>query len=253
MAPPPRLRIVHITDTHLLADKDGLVKDVCSERALERVLAHVRTRSLPADLLIATGDLADDGSHEAYERLKHHLHRLEIPVGWLPGNHDDPGRMHTSLRGPHMHGPGAVRLNGWVVLLLNSVVPGDDGGFLGAEELARLEAMLAEDPSAHTLVALHHPPVAVGTPKMDAIGLRNRDELFAVIDRHRHVHGILWGHFHHAFDDRRDALRLMGTPSTCYQLRLGGPEAEIDALPPGYREIDLTGDGEIATRVVRVA
>lgn len=246
------LRVVHVTDTHLFADPAATLKGVDTERSLARVLAHVREHACPVDLVLATGDLAHDGSRAAYERLKHHLCAPGAPVGWLPGNHDDPEAMRASLAGAAMHGPGSVRMGPWLAVLLNSVVPGDDGGRLGAAELERLDAALRESPQTHALVALHHPPVAVGTPAMDAIGLADRDELFAVLARHANVRALLWGHCHHAFEARRGRLHLMGTPSTCYQMRLGGPEPAIDDAPPGYRRLELTAAGGVATEVVRV-
>ena len=43
------------------------------------------------DLLLATGDLSEDGSRTSYLALRNYLKPLGIPVLALPGNHDDPG------------------------------------------------------------------------------------------------------------------------------------------------------------------
>ncbi|NIR29283.1 MAG: phosphodiesterase [Gammaproteobacteria bacterium] len=246
------LRVVQVTDSHVFADPSATLKNVCTDRSLRRVLAHAREHASPADLVLATGDLTDDGSREGYERLKRHLRGLGAPVAWVPGNHDEADVMRATLAGDGFGGPGTRRIGAWSVVLLDSVVPGEDGGHLSAAELERLNAALSENPGGHALVALHHPPVQVGTPNMDAIALANRDEFFAVIDRHRCVRGILWGHFHHAFDERRGSVRLMGTPSTCYQMRLGGEEVVPDDVPPGYRRLDLTHEGGIRTDILRV-
>ncbi len=246
------LRVVQITDTHLFADPDATLKDVCTERSLQRVLAHVRAHAAPLDLVLLTGDLTQDGSRAGYERLRRHLRALDAPTAWVPGNHDDPDVMRETLAGDGFEGPGTVHMGSWSVVLLDSVVPGEDGGYLSAVELERLDAALSANPAGYALAVLHHPPVEVGTPRMDAIGLANRDQLFSVIARHRCIRGVLWGHFHHAFDDLRGSLRLMGTPSTCYQMRLGGEEAVLDDAPPGYRCLELTHEGEIRTEILRV-
>ena len=62
--------------------------------------------------------------------------------------------------------------------------------------------------------------------------------------------GILWGHVHQAFDEERDGLRLMGTPSTCFQFSPGLAGFAIDKRPPGYRWLELHADGQIDTRIV---
>ena len=35
-----------------------------------------------------------------------------------------------------------------------------------------------------------------------------------VLDRHDNVRALLWGHIHQAFDQSRNGVRLLATPST---------------------------------------
>jgi Icc protein len=124
------------------------------------------------------------------------------------------------------------------------------GGRLGEAELKRLESCLAD--SRPALVAVHHPPLALGTPWMDAIGLENGAQLLERLGRHPQARALLFGHAHCEFDAERGGLRLLGCPSTCLQFAMGTAELELDPRPPGYRWLRDTTGGGIDTGVVRV-
>ena len=127
----------------------------------------------------------------------------------------------------------------------------DDGeGRLGNGQLRELEQALATNADRHVLVCLHHPPVLMDAPGLDALGLLDAQDFMAVIDRHPAVRGIAWGHAHQSLDLYRGALRMMCTPATCMQFAPRQPGFVVDDRPPGYRIIDLHADGGIASEVV---
>jgi 3',5'-cyclic-AMP phosphodiesterase len=43
---------------------------------------------------------------------------------------------------------------------------------------------------------VHHPPIAVGIPFLDRMGLADGDELAGVLSGHRNVARVLAGHVH---------------------------------------------------------
>ena len=77
-------------------------------------------------------------------------------------------------------------------------------------------------------------------------------EFFAILDRFPGVRGVLWGHVHQQVDRRHGAIQLMASPSTCVQFAPGSVGFKSDALPPGYRWLDLHEDGSLHTGVSRV-
>ena len=87
---------------------------------------------------------------------------------------------------------------GAVLALCDSVVPGQDGGYLDDETLDWLDAVLSDDPGAPALVCLHHYPVPLHTELADTIRLAGEDRLAAVISRHPQVVAVLCGHAHTA-------------------------------------------------------
>jgi Icc protein len=169
----------------------------------------------------------------------------------LPGNHDDGAAMAAALRAAQLGGE--YRLGAWRVMGLDTRVPGEEGGRLADAALADLERRLAAD-SAYWLIALHHPPVAIGSRWMDAMGLANGERLMRLVSRFSdRVRALVWGHNHQVYDGRHAGIRLLGAPSTCVQYAPGSDDYAVDDQPPGYRWLDLYDDGVVITGVVRVA
>ena len=203
------------------------------------------------DAFLVTGDLSQDGSSASYCRARDHFARLGAVAHCIPGNHDVPAAMAEIMAGDRVRLDRALARDGWRVIFLDSIVPGEDDGFLRDDELAALDAALAAHPGDHALICLHHHPVAVGGAWEDFVSLENAAALFSVLDRHAGVRGLLWGHIHQAFDGRRGAVRLMGTPATCFQFMPDGAGGRrVTAGRPSYRRLELRAGGEIRTKVV---
>jgi Icc protein len=56
------IKVLQITDTHLFADSNGCLLGLNTEQSLEAVIAQIRANHLPADLILATGDLVHESS-----------------------------------------------------------------------------------------------------------------------------------------------------------------------------------------------
>jgi len=244
------VRLLQLTDCHLKASPEAQVKGWVTEASLAAVVeaAFSREGERPAAVL-ATGDITQDGSPEAYARFRDRLAGLDTPVLCLPGNHDDPEALAAICReAPFSYCPEAG-FGDWRVVLLSTWDGDRGGGRLGEDELARLEKALAAASEPHALVVLHHHPVPVGSRWLDGVALDDADEFLAVIDAAPRVRGVLWGHVHQVHDSTRRGVRYLGTPSTCFQFRPGTLVPEVDALGPAWRTIDLGPDGSIHTEV----
>jgi Icc protein len=248
----PALRLLQITDTHLHADRSARLRGVDTFRTLSRVLDAAAADPRPPHAILATGDLSQDETREAYENFRALLEPLERPVWCLPGNHDGPGHM-ASVLSPPMFSPGGVHLRGeWCVVLLNSFLAGDHGGRLPPAELESLEATLRENREQHVLLAVHHHPLPLRSRWLDALGLYNADQLLAIVDRSPQVRAVVAGHVHQASDITRNGVRYLTTPSTCFQFLPASDAFAIDRRPPAFRWLDLMPDGSIATEIVWV-
>ena len=247
------LKVIQITDTHLYADNRGCLLGLNTEQSLESVIACIRARHMPADLILATGDLVHDGTPAAYQRIFSHLKEFGTPAYCLAGNHDEAKTLQETIENGLLHYVEHACHGNWHFIFLNSTVPGKEGGHLGPESLRVLETHLRSMPETHTLVCLHHQPVMMGSRWLDSMAVGNADDFFAIIDRHPQVRGILWGHVHQQFDRTRKHVKLMATPSTCIQFLPMSPVFAVDETAPGYRWLSLFEDGSIETGVERLA
>lgn len=245
------LRVLQISDSHLFASEQGKLLGLNTEFSLSKVLELIRQDQPAIDLVLATGDLSQDGSAASYLRFHHHMQQFTAPVYWLPGNHDLSDVMSQGQIGSRIS-PCVVDMGQWRLILLDSTIRGKVPGYMSPQELAFLRQALAEAADRHVLVALHHQPVPVGGAWLDTQIVGNAHEFWAEIDRSDRVRAVIWGHVHQVHESMRNQVRLMSVPSTCVQFKPGSEDFAVDSENPGYRWFDLYPDGRIDTAVSRV-
>lgn len=250
-APSSSVLLVQLSDSHLFAEADGTLLGMNTRDSLENVVDVVLAEQSGIDFILASGDISQDGSVESYEAFRDLSARIAAPVRWFPGNHDELPQMEQVAQQGDLLRP-IIDVGQWRVTLLDSAVPGSVPGFLEQSQLDLLERSLSEAPDRHHLVSLHHHPVSIGCEWMEPIGLRNAEAFFAVLDRFPHVRAVLWGHVHQEFDQMRNGVRLLASPSTCIQFAPGSVDFKLDTAAPGYRWLRLHADGQLETGVSRV-
>jgi len=189
------ITLAHLSDLHL----DG--GPHCAARAA-RVAEYLAGLPGTVDAIVVSGDITDSGAIADYAAALEFAAALPAPVLFCPGNHDDRTAFAGVLLGRDGHdGPvnQAWQVAGASILLCDSTIPGQSAGALGPDTLAWLDETLAGGPADRpAFVVMHHPPVPLGVPGIDAIGLRDADELAAVLSRHPRVAALLCGHAHTA-------------------------------------------------------
>lgn len=243
--------LVQLSDSHLFAAADGKLLGMNTHDSLQRVIERVLDEQPQIDLILASGDLSQDGSLASYQRFRQLHEQIPAPARWFAGNHDELPAMQAACADSDLLQP-IIDLGNWRIILLDTSIPGAVPGYCSAEQLALLEQALQTAGERHVLVSFHHHPVSIGCRWMEPIGLRNPEALFAVIDRYAQVRALLWGHIHQEFDQLRNGLRLLASPSTCVQFAPGSEEFQVDQEAPGYRWLRLYADGRLDTAVSRV-
>lgn len=247
------LRVVQVTDCHLFASTEGKLLGLNTQFSLDRVLELVEKQNAGMDVILATGDLAQDASTTAYARLFKRLHDFSVPIYWMKGNHDNLEPMLATFAAERERvSPCVAEMGAWTIILLDSTIPGKVPGELYQDDLDFLEQALAKAKGQHILVSLHHQPVPMGCTWLDTQIVKNANDFFALIDAEPRVRCVLWGHVHQEFDGERKGVRLLSTPSTCVQFKPGSHDFAVDTAGPGYRWLDLHTDGHIDTGVERV-
>ncbi|MBR8743821.1 phosphodiesterase [Nocardiopsis sp. MG754419] len=249
------LSVAHLSDPHVTSG--ALAAEPAA--GLHRALGEVLTLDPRPTCVIITGDLVDHGLPDEYAALREILDHFPLPLHLAAGNHDDRETLRDAFGGgPHL-GEGRstrylVEHLGVTVVVLDSLVLGSPGGRLGEEQRTWLDAALRRRPDVPAVVCLHHPPVPVGIPFLDGMGLSDGAELEEVIARHPHVVRVLAGHVHRStFTSFAHAI-LSTAPSTYRQsaLRMNsdGPPGYVHASP-GFQLHQSTGRGWV-THTVRV-
>jgi 3',5'-cyclic AMP phosphodiesterase CpdA len=214
---PARFVLGQISDLHVLAEQgdEPFDTNANARRALEKIAAY------KPDLILATGDLANDARREEYDALAPLLAEAPAPLFLVPGNHDDRALLRAAFPA-HAYLPRAGKLSYTIenfavrIVALDSAVEGMTGGAFDDEDARWLDATLAAASETPTLVALHHPPFLTHERLFDRIGLDRRENFAAVIGRHRQVQLVIAGHHHRAVIGRVAHAPAVVAPATAY-------------------------------------
>ncbi len=224
-------------------------------------------RPLP-DAVLVTGDLADTAAAEEYRIVREELERLPMPVHVLGGNHDDRDALREwfpiadaavgadpadAAVGADPAGATAgaeyryaTEVAGVRLVVCDSTVPMRPEGRL---DLGWLEAQL-DAPAV--VVALHHPPFAVGMPALDEIALGAEDTvaLAALLDRSPQVLRVICGHTHRAAFTTLGGRGVFTCPGVhlTARLEIGAPGYTVVAEPPAFA-LHVMVDGTVTTHV----
>lgn len=245
-------RILQLTDFHLGESHDKQVYGIETSRCLDNVMDHFIRNHWDPDLLLLTGDLAEEPTPRTYTGIAQRFSPLGIQTVCLPGNHDDPVAMRETFAPRGLGVPKVVALDQWRILLLDSSQSGSSRGRIGRHQLDWLESTLREYRENWILVALHHHPITSGSPWMDGMRVEDSDEFLNLISAFTHVKACIFGHVHQEIDCGLRGIRFLGSPSTCVQFAPGCHSLTTNADRPGYRVLDLFDTGEIETQVVRI-
>lgn len=237
--------LLQVSDCHLLEDPDGLYRDQSPDQCFQRLLPALK--AIRPDGIVVTGDVAEDGSAAAYERATELLSGLCATIAYLPGNHDDVDVMSKVFgQAGYQDGP-ILDWGGWSVVLLNSVIPDDPAGELAEDQWSILDQ--AQALKKPTVVFVHHPPMAVGSPWIDKYPLRSPERLMTALDP-QWVKAVGFGHIHQPFSEYRDGIQYLSAPATSVNSQVGMEKFTVDPTGPKARWYRLWPEGRWATGVI---
>jgi len=255
------LRILHLSDTHLMGSEtlhSGVVDTVA---AFTFTLGAFENAG-PLDLVVLSGDVSDDGSPASYGILRSLTGDFAARHGavaiYAMGNHDqragfrevlgtghpdpdgqpgDPSQSPAVPAGVGAPLVGVSEVAGYRILTLDSSVPGRTHGFLDAAQLDWLRSVLATDSHRGTVLVVHHPPVPPLTALHQGIELVNAPALAQALEG-SDVAVILSGHYHHHLTD----MLATGSGTIPVVVTAGVVNTNDVLAPPGH-ERALAGTG----------
>lgn len=236
---PAQRTILHLSDTHLLADGRHLRDRFDVLATLEQTIARVRSMQPRPDAIIVTGDLTDLAEPGAYTDLRVRLEPLATEMGaeliWVAGNHDerDVMREHLLDVAPSFDPIVSVHdLGGLRIIALDTTVPGWHHGELDEAQLQWLASELATPAPLGTILAMHHPPLPSHLPFFDILELRDQPSLAAALAG-TDVRAILAGHLHYSTSGTFAGIPVSVASATCYTMDLGLPDLEVNGMDAG--------------------
>lgn len=249
------MKVAQLSDLHLTADAGLLYGTVDPEATFQAALARLRGLDPLPDLLILSGDLANEGDALTYRRLRAILADLAVPYAVMPGNHDDRAGLRAVFPDQGWAGEPLccqrVDVGGAGLLLLDSIVPGREGGEIAEAQLAWLNAACPE--GRPVLLCQHHPPFAIGIPGMDDIRCRGEARLADWLGRRPNVEALLCGHVHRFVATTFAGRPALTAPSTAHQIALQGGPLAYTLEPGGFLLHDWQPGERLVTHYVPVA
>jgi len=246
-------KILVITDLHLTNDGKTII-DLDPQARLRRVLDAAARDHADAQAMIAMGDLAHWGGPREYARLRDTLADAPWPIHLMIGNHDNRANFRTTFPDTPATDDGHVQqvlsFGDWRLILLDShdetFAEPAHSGILCEARLDWLTRELARAADKKVVICIHHPPMRTFFDGMDDIGLRNKDQLLDIIDRHAQVKQIVAGHIHRTISGVVRQMPITVFKSPCHQMPLvlgqAGSDHSVDE-PGAYGLLLLHDEG----------
>lgn len=228
--PRPERVLLHLSDTHLRAHGSRLYDRIDAEERLRSALAAISDSGVRPNALVFTGDVADFGEPEAYDRVRALVEPVAAAVGarviWVMGNHDERTAFRAGLLGGADDSGSPVdrvdEIDGLRIVTLDTSVPGRHHGELTDAQLEWLTAVLSVPAPLGTILAMHHPPVPSVLDLAASVELRDQSRLAEVL-RGTDVRAVLAGHLHYSTFATFAGVPVSVASATCYTQDLTVP------------------------------
>ena len=226
------------SDTHIPADPNDGYRGFKPVENLKAIVPQMMAAR--PDAAIHCGDAARlEGKLEDYEAVKALLAPLaaQAPISIALGNHDDRANFRKAF--PPGASPAGKEVDRHILVLerpvarfvvLDSLLfTNKTPGFLGEAQRNWLAGYLGQIADRPVVVFVHH---TLGNKDGE---LLDADRFFAVLEPHRHVKAVFYGHSHVWNLERRGRLHLINLPAVGYNFN--------DKDPVGWVDARFRGDG----------
>jgi 3',5'-cyclic AMP phosphodiesterase CpdA len=256
------VRILHLSDCHL-PRQEGVDAQRLDARAILAGLLRDCAEADGLDLVVISGDVADDGSQEGYAAALSQIGEFArdrgIPQAFCVGNHDNRDSFAAVLGSGHFDHKGqpsgtlagladglraaVSEVGGYRIITLDSLVPGQTHGHLSPDQLAWLHDLLSRPAPAGSVVILHHPPITPDREPLRSANLRNAADLEAALDG-SDVRAVLCGHFHSQLAGRLGEVPVWAGPGILTRIDWFAPSGIGRAVRGAAATVvDLDGPG----------
>lgn len=213
------LHLAMLSDTHIPADRLPGARGYSGYEQLKSIVPVIAAAK--PDGLVVAGDLAQlEGYREDYEVLFELLKPVTdvMPAYIALGNHDNRENFFAvagELSGerPKVEGKHVTVIEHATVrlILLDSLMyVRKNGGFLGKAQREWLAAYLAEHNDRPVALMFHH---TLGDGDNDLLDV---ERLFRLVEPHKHVKALFYGHSHRWELSEQQGIRLVNLPTSAH-------------------------------------
>jgi 3',5'-cyclic AMP phosphodiesterase CpdA len=222
-----------MSDPHLISKAPLLYGTVDSQARLAQVLCELQSSGIRPNAIVITGDLADKGEPQAYEKLRDMAEPVAVQLGaeliWVMGNHDSRPAIRRILFDENPDdGPldCTYEVDGLRIITLDSTVPGCHHGEIRTSQLEWLAHELSTPAKYGTVLAMHHPPVPSVQELAVLTELRGQQELEKII-KNSDIRIILGGHLHYSAFGIFAGIPVSVASATSYTQDLNSPNGSV--------------------------
>lgn len=216
--------IAQISDPHITISGTLRENKYATVSRLQEAVGHILKLPTLPDIVLVTGDCADNGLPEEYQLVQQCLAPLTMPVYLIPGNHDNRQNLRQTFgeQGSRHHAEFiqyVVETESLRLLALDTLHEGHGGGQLCPERLDWLTARLAESPEKPTILFQHHPPFLTGVSVLDSAGFEGLVAFREIVAGQPQIEQIVAGHIHCHLIRRVGNSIAVTCPALSFQLQ----------------------------------
>tara|TARA_B100000575_G_scaffold84827_1_gene66996 strand:- start:167 stop:1000 length:834 start_codon:yes stop_codon:yes gene_type:complete len=249
------VKLIQLSDLHLVPPGKLTSKVLDTNSILEETINEILRKKDyfgKIECLVVTGDVSDDGSIESYLSAHEKLIKLNVPFLVIPGNHDlrNPMREvfneHVEFSTNSSQFDWVFKYEETVIVGLDSLVEGENFGFLEKTSLEFLSNQLSIHNGSDIVLLIHHPPIKTGIYFMDKIGLTNSSDLAECLKVTNHPVRILCGHVHGVYHGLLGIHPVVSAPSVCSAFEFNRKKfapVGFNREPTGYAYLETSSNG----------
>lgn len=243
------MNIVQISDFHLFKNRDMKLNGYNTYECLESVVNDIINEvELDANAVYITGDISEDRSVASYQLALEQIERIGLPIYYLAGNHDDSDELDTVFKSSVLvSAEKSVVFNGWDLIKIDTVKKGHDSGFITDDEKHYVRQRIMQSKSANIALFMHHHPLKVGIPIVDACKLSDEEFIKNLIIEHPRLKSVICGHAHTLYSEKVNQCLIDVCPATCFQWKDGAISIDCENMR-GYKLLSF--DQEYSSKMM---
>jgi 3',5'-cyclic AMP phosphodiesterase CpdA len=241
------MKIIQLSDTHILSDKNSKLFGINTYIMLEKALKSIKENHLDADFLVITGDLTQDGEYKSFLNLRELISDFPIPIKLILGNHDKKDTFNKvfDICSNDNYVQYSLIQENKAFIFLDSTIKNEEYGILCDERLQWLDKECLKYKNKDIYLFMHHFPLNSKLLWMEENAyFKNKKEFWDIALKHNIKH-IFTGHLHRIINANYKEIGVSCNKSTNFQVAYSpnnSNDYKTNVEKPTYAIIDIDTD-----------